>query len=141
MGDTIVHFKIVVCGRNASLYIQRCLESILNQTYTDYQIICMDDASEDVEEFTEIIKPYIEKYPEKIKVIYNTERLYPLRNHVKAIAAFCKNKEDVVVTVDADDTLFSKNSLRRLYEVYKSGEVWMTYGNYASESKYHLHPP
>jgi len=129
-----VHFKIVVCGRNVSLYIKRCLESILNQTYIDYQIICVDDASEDVEEFKEIVAPYLEKYPEKIKVIYNTERLYPLQNHVKAIAAFCRNSEDVVVTVDADDTLFSKNSLRRLCEVYKSGEVWMTYGNYASES-------
>ena len=94
----------------------------------------MDDASEDVGEFKEIVAPYLEKYPEKIKVIYNTERLYPLQNHVKGIAAFSKNSEDVIVTVDADDTLFSKNSLRRLCEVYKSGEVWMTYGNYARES-------
>ena len=129
-----MHFKIVVCGRNASSYIKRCLESILNQTYTDYQVICVDDASEDVEEFTEIIKPYVEKYPEKIKIIYNTERLYPLQNHVKAITTFCKDTQDVIVTVDADDTLFSRNSLRKLNEVYVYGEVWMTYGNYARES-------
>lgn len=44
-----------------------CLDSLLNQTITDYEIIAVDDASTD--ESPEILRRYSEEFPDKIRVI------------------------------------------------------------------------
>ena len=42
-----MRFSVVVPVYNAGLYLRQCLDSILQQTYTDYEIICIDDGSSD----------------------------------------------------------------------------------------------
>lgn len=44
-----------------------CLDSLLNQTITDYEIIAVDDASTDAS--PEILREYEEKYPGQVRVI------------------------------------------------------------------------
>lgn len=44
-----------------------CLDSLINQTLNDYEIIAVDDASTD--NSLEILRDYARKYPEKVKVI------------------------------------------------------------------------
>lgn len=44
-----------------------CLDSLLNQTITDYEIIAVDDASTD--ESPSILKEYETRYPNRVKVI------------------------------------------------------------------------
>jgi glycosyltransferase involved in cell wall biosynthesis len=39
--------SVVMCVRNVEKYIDSCLESILNQTFTDFEIIIIDDMSDD----------------------------------------------------------------------------------------------
>lgn len=39
--------SILVAVYNASEYLNKCLDSLINQTYKDIQIICIDDASTD----------------------------------------------------------------------------------------------
>lgn len=46
-----------------------CLDSLLNQTINDYEIIVVDDASTD--DSPRIIREYTEKYPEKIKPLFH----------------------------------------------------------------------
>ncbi|HFU4058907.1 TPA: glycosyltransferase family 2 protein [Streptococcus suis] len=50
--------KITVCipVYNSSTYLKECLESIRNQTFTDLEIICVDDGSAD--NSLEILKEY-----------------------------------------------------------------------------------
>lgn len=45
--------------------LEYCLNSLIRQTAGDYEIICVDDASED-ESYT-ILKGYEERYPEKVR--------------------------------------------------------------------------
>lgn len=47
--------------------LEFCLDSLVNQTVDDYEIIAVDDASTD--NSLEILKAYENKYPEKVKVI------------------------------------------------------------------------
>lgn len=47
--------------------LEYCLNSLVNQTVSDYEIIAVDDCSTD--RSLEILKKYQEKYPEKVKVI------------------------------------------------------------------------
>ena len=39
--------SVVICVRNGEKYIGGCIESLLNQTFKDYEIVIVDDASND----------------------------------------------------------------------------------------------
>lgn len=39
--------SVCVPARNASLYIAECIESVLAQTFTDFELLIADDGSED----------------------------------------------------------------------------------------------
>ena len=39
--------SVIVPVYNAEAYLSRCMESILNQTYRDIQVICVNDGSTD----------------------------------------------------------------------------------------------
>lgn len=47
--------------------LQFCLDSLVNQTISDYEIIAVDDASTD--NSLEILREYAGKYPEKVRVL------------------------------------------------------------------------
>lgn len=53
--------------------LRYCLDSLINQTISDYEIIAVDDASTD--ESPDILREYEQKYPDKLKVIQSAENL------------------------------------------------------------------
>ena len=59
--------SIIVPVFNGAPYLSRCIESILRQTYTNLQILIIDDGSEDGS--LAIAKKYEEK-DERIQVIH-----------------------------------------------------------------------
>ena len=60
-------FSIIIPVYNIENYITRCMESVLNQDFTDYEAILVDDGSKD--KSTEICDYYAAKYPQ-IKVVH-----------------------------------------------------------------------
>ena len=54
-------FSIIVTVYNTEKYILKCLESIDNQTYDNYEVIIIDDGSND--KSAQIIKKFIQKKP------------------------------------------------------------------------------
>ena len=55
---------VIVPVYNSEEYIGRCLQSILNQTYNNFEILVVNDGSKD--NSLKIIKEYENKYPDKI---------------------------------------------------------------------------
>ena len=72
--------SILVAVYNTEKYLRECLDSLINQTYTDLQIICIDDASTDGS--LAILKEY-ELKDSRILVLQNKENLgqSKTRNH------------------------------------------------------------
>lgn len=64
----MARISIIVPVYNSEKYLSRCLESLVNQTIKDIEIVVVNDGSTD--DSQKIIDGYAEKYPGKIKKIY-----------------------------------------------------------------------
>lgn len=60
---------VPVYNMAADQKLQFCLDSLLNQTISDYEIIAVDDASTD--NSPAILKEYAEKYPDRFKALFH----------------------------------------------------------------------
>lgn len=59
--------SIVIGIYNGEKYLNACIDSVLNQTYEDIQVILVDDKSTD--QSLAIAKKYAREYPDKVKLI------------------------------------------------------------------------
>lgn len=100
--------SVIIPVYNVQKYLRDCLDSVLAQTYTDYEIICVDDASTDTS--LGILYEYQQKY-KFLQIITHDENrgLSAARNTGLDHAA-----GRYVVFLDSDDML-EKEALYRLY--------------------------
>ena len=61
-------FSIIVPVYNVEKYLAECVESVLAQTYKNFEIVLVDDGSTDRSH--EICKQYVFKFPERINLIF-----------------------------------------------------------------------
>ena len=95
---TLPKISVVVPVYNVEKYLKKCLDSILNQTYKNLEIICVYDDSND--STVEIAKEYVKK-DSRIKLIKNEEIFVGgARNTGLKLAA-----GEFVTFVDSDDWL------------------------------------
>ena len=59
--------SVIVPVYNVEDYIEKCLNSLVNQTLEDIEIIIVNDGSKDNSE--NIIKSFLSRYPQKIKYL------------------------------------------------------------------------
>ena len=119
-------FKIVMPSYNNADWVKINLESILEQTYDNYDVLYIDDCSTDNtnELVTKIVgsnpKFTIRRNPKNQKRGYN---IAP-----KNIEYFFDDGEDILVFIDGDDWLPYPNILEKLNQFYNQNNCWMTYG-------------
>ncbi|MCW3161018.1 glycosyltransferase family 2 protein [Chryseobacterium oryctis] len=89
--------SIIVPVYNVENYLAKCLDSLVNQTYQNIEILVVNDGSKDNSEV--IIQEYAQKYPEKIKA-FNKENggLSDARNF-----GIDRTTGDFIGFVDSDD--------------------------------------
>ena len=101
-------FSIVIPVYNVEKYLEQCLNSVLNQTFTDYELICVNDGSTD--NSLEILRNFAEK-DARIQVISQENGgLSDARN-----AGIQAAKGDYIFLLDSDDWI-TENALEVLYE-------------------------
>lgn len=117
--------SVLVPLYNVEKYIARCLDSILNQSFQNFEIVIVNDGS--LDSSIDIVLQYAEK-DNRIKIIYNDEnmglawaRKVGYSNAVGQYIVFC----------DSDDYLPS-NALEILYDSIKSSDADIVVGNYQS---------
>lgn len=55
--------SVIITAHNYEQYLEQCLESVLNQTFKDYEIIVVDDGS------TDNTAEILDKYKDRVKII------------------------------------------------------------------------
>lgn len=64
--------SIIVPVYNVEKYLGKCLDSLVNQTLKDFEIIVVNDGSPDNSQ--KIIDAYVQKYPTLIKAFVKENR-------------------------------------------------------------------
>ena len=113
--------SIIITSYNYDKYIRECIDSCLNQTFDDYEIIVVNDGSTDSTK--KILEDYINN--EKIKIFNNTNSGIEKASNFGILKAIGK----YIVRVDADDKL-EKNFLKELVSIIKLKQVSFVYSNY-----------
>ncbi|HGY5075435.1 TPA: glycosyltransferase family 2 protein [Citrobacter gillenii] len=110
--------SIIITTRNSSSYIHKALDAIVSQTYKNYEVLVIDDASDDLIELEYIIKKYSHFFSIRI-----------ISQHKKTNASVARNigiknaKGDAVFFLDADDVWCDK----------KIETILSVIGNYRNE--------
>ena len=145
--------SVIVPVYNTEKYLRKCLDSLVNQDFSDYEIVIVNDGSTDNSE--SIIKEYVSKYDFIKSFTKENGGLSSARNY-----GIDKASGNYLAFVDSDDYVES-NYLKELYEsitknksdiavcefsyVYSDGNVIRSYSNlnYTDDSlkKYLLTPP
>ncbi len=99
--------SVIVPVYNVEEYIEKCLESLVNQTLKDIEIIIVDDGSPD--NSYKIISKYLKKYKNILYLKKENGGLSSARNYGLKYA-----KSDYIFFLDSDDFL-KPNSLELLY--------------------------
>lgn len=87
-------YSVVVAVYNAEKYIKQCIESVLNQTFSDFEFIIVNDGSKDGT--TSIISEFVD---DRI-LIFNQENHGAVYSRERGI---CAAKGEYVLFLDSDD--------------------------------------
>lgn len=118
--------SVIVPVFNGAPYLSRCIDSILNQTYTNLQVLIIDDGSED--DSLEIAREY-EAEDKRIRVFHQENQgVSSARN--KGI----QNADgDYLVFIDGDDHI-ADNMIETLYlDITKIPAIQVAICNYESD--------
>lgn len=110
-------FSVLIPVYNTEKYLEECLQSVLNQTYQDFEIVLVDDGSTD--KSGEICDTYSRKYNSFVKVIHQANQGLICARRIAiehATGDFC-------VFLDSDD-YYKNELLEKLYELlHKDKEI------------------
>ena len=105
--------SIVIPMYNAEKYIGECLDSILNQTFQDYEVILVNDCATDCSR--QIAEFYLEKFGGRLKIFDNEKNSGPgaTRNN-----GLLKATGEYVFFMDSDDMILT-NAFEDFYKIAK----------------------
>lgn len=119
----MVKVSIIVPVYNVENYLDKCLNSLVNQTLKDIEIIVVNDGSTDNSQ--SIIDSYQNKYPKLIKVITQTNQGISIARNKGLEQA----KGQYIAFVDSDDYV-ATNMLKKAYDYIEKKQSDIVVWNY-----------
>lgn len=118
---------VLITSYNNENFVKKNLQSVIEQRYSNYRVIYVDDCSTDSTE-TEA-RAALDRFPKNVPTTFirNQERIGSLANMYYAIHS-CKD-EEIIVSLDGDDWFSHVGVLQRINRAYVSDAVWLTHGS------------
>lgn len=102
-------FKLIIPNYNSEEFIKRCLDSALNQSFKDFEVVIVDDMSTD--NSVEIIKSYKDK---RIHLVENKEKRYNGGSRNVGIDYPIESK--YTLFIDNDDWFNSEDDFKEIHD-------------------------
>lgn len=117
--------SIIMSSYNDSFYIKEAIESVLQQSFTDWEFIIINDASTD--NTAQIIHGYANK-DKRIIVIQNIENKGQTES---LIIGFNRANGEYIARIDGDDEWVDKNKLLKQVNFFKNNPEYGLVGSWA----------
>ena len=107
-------FTIITPSYNNEDWIEYNLASVLNQTYTNYRVLYIDDNSTDetYSQVSSIVGDLL-----NWKVIKNKTNKGAAYNYIEPLKCLFPDDDEIIVHLDGDDWFFDENVLEKLNEI------------------------
>jgi len=105
--------SVLICLYNSERKIRRCLDSVLNQDYKNFEVLCIEGGSTD--KTTEIIKSY-QRRDKRVNLVSVNSKL-PEGKGNKKWFGFKKAKGEIVCIIDDDNEFQDKKVLSKVAEI------------------------
>jgi len=116
--------SVIMPNYNCEKYIAKAIDSILNQTFTDFEFIIIDDGSTD--NSWNIIQEYAKK-DERIVAVRNDENLKICKTLNKWLELA---RWEYIARMDSDD-IAKKEWLEKVYNfINKNKDIWLCWSNF-----------
>ena len=109
--------SVVVPVFNAEKYFAECLDSLLNQTFQDFEVVVVDDCSTDSS--VEIAESFLEKFGGRLTIYDNEKNSGPSVSRNKGLNVA---RGEYIFSLDADD-LILPDGLENLFNLAKTFDV------------------
>lgn len=114
--------SVIVPNFNHAPFLRERLESIYSQTYDNFEVILLDDASTD--DSVAVLTEYAEKYPEKTRLICNVANSGGVFNQWKRGLELAAG--DIIWIAESDDYC-DKDLLRELVRFFRNNAVMLAF--------------
>ncbi|KKP68309.1 MAG: Cell-wall biogenesis glycosyltransferase [Candidatus Moranbacteria bacterium GW2011_GWE1_35_17] len=115
--------SIIIPVYNAQKTIAKCLNSILGNSFYDYEILLINDGSSDGSQ--KILESYLDKFPDKIRVFeQENQGVAKARN-----LGILLSQGEYIVFIDNDDFI-DKEYLKIFAEAISAGDLDLVLGGY-----------
>ena len=113
---------LIVPVYNVEKYLKRCIDSILNQSYKNIEIICVNDCSPDNSQ--EILNDYEKK--QQIRVIINEQNMGLGKSRERALK---ESTGKYIMFIDSDDYI-DTYYVEKYMAVMQSEDYYIVIGGY-----------
>jgi len=121
MSVGVPKITVYITNNNYGRYIRQAIESVLDQSLQDFEILIIDDGSTD--DSRSIIEQY-EGHP-NINVVYQQKQGLTVTNNIALKLA----RGEFITRLDADD-YFTKDALKLLYREFENEQIGMVFGDW-----------
>ncbi|TBR60879.1 glycosyl transferase [Westiellopsis prolifica IICB1] len=126
--DPTPEISVIVCTYNREKYLNHCIDSVITQTFQDWELIIVDDGSQD-NSFA-IVNNYLQQF-NNIRYLKHKNKKQCYAKNAGIQASFGR----YITFIDSDDG-YKKNHLESRLEYMKSNpEVDLIEGGFATEEE------
>ncbi|GAX35302.1 glycosyltransferase family 2 protein [Nodularia sp. NIES-3585] len=123
--DIKPEISVILCTYNRESYLKNCIDTVINQTFQDWELIVVDDGSQD--NTFEIVDSYLQKIP-KIRYLKHQNRKLASARNAGVQASF----GNYITFIDSDDA-YKPNHLDSRWEYMNAHpEIDLIEGGFAA---------
>ncbi|MEA5619609.1 glycosyltransferase family A protein [Cronbergia sp. UHCC 0137] len=126
--DINPEISVLLCTYNRAEYLDYCINSVINQTFADWELLIVDDGSTD--NTFEVVNPYLLKF-NNIRYLKHRNKKLGLAKNAGTQASFGK----YITFIDSDDAYKPHHLESRLEYLKQHPDVDLIQGGFFSEEE------